>query len=51
MDPNDGYRLNVGNGGGIWDQRDIVDAGFLEFVRLGIRPADDATIATLGSSD
>jgi len=45
MDPNDGYQLNVGNGGGTWDERDIVDAGFLEFVRLGIRPADDATIA------
>jgi glucoamylase len=45
MDPNDGYQLDVRNGGGIWDERDVVDAGFLEFVRLGIRPADDATIA------
>ena len=44
-DPNDGYQLNVGNGGGTWDKRDIVDAGFLEFVRLGIRPADDPIIA------
>jgi glucoamylase len=44
-DPNDGYQLDVHNGGGIWDERDVVDAGFLEFVRLGIRPADDATIA------
>ena len=44
-DPNDGYQLDVRNGGGIWDERDVVDAGFLEFVRLGIRSADDATIA------
>lgn len=44
-DPNDGYQLDVHNGGGTWDERDIVDAGFLEFVRLGIRPPDDATIA------
>jgi glucoamylase len=44
-DPNDGYRLDVRNGGGTWDERDVVDAGFLEFVRLGIRPADDPTIA------
>jgi glucoamylase len=44
-DPNDGYRLDVHNGGGVWDERDIVDAGFLELVRLGIRPADDPVIA------
>ena len=45
QDPNDGYRLDVHNGGGVWDERDVVDAGFLEFVRLGIRPANDETIA------
>jgi glucoamylase len=44
-DPNDGYLLDVRNGGGIWDERDVVDAGFLELVRLGIRPANDAIIA------
>lgn len=44
-DPNDGNQLDVHNGGGVWDERDVVDAGFLELVRLGIRPADDATIA------
>lgn len=43
-DPNDGYRLAIHNGGGTWDERDIVDAGFLELVRLGIRPPDDQTI-------
>jgi glucoamylase len=44
-DPNDGAKLDVKNGGGIWDKRDVVDAGFLELVRLGIRPADDPIIA------
>jgi glucoamylase len=44
-DPNDGARLDVRNGGGVWDKRDIVDAGFLELVRLGIRPANDAVIS------
>jgi glucoamylase len=43
-DPNDGATLDVRNGGGVWDKRDVVDAGFLEFVRLGIRPADDPNI-------
>jgi glucoamylase len=43
-DPNDGHQLDVHNGGGVWDERDVVDAGFLEFVRLGIRGADDLTI-------
>jgi glucoamylase len=43
-DPNDGYQLDVRNGGGVWDERDVVDAGFLEFVRLGIRPPDDPVI-------
>jgi len=44
-DPNDGATLDVHNGGGVWDKRDVVDAGFLELVRLGIRPANDAIIA------
>ena len=44
-DPNDGAKLDVRNGGGIWDKRDVVDAGFLELVRLGIRPAGDPFIA------
>ena len=41
-DANDGYQLKIG--AGTWDEREIVDAGFLEFVRLGIRRADDPTI-------
>jgi len=43
-DPNDGYKLDVRNGGGMWDERDVVDAGFLELVRLGIRSASDPII-------
>jgi glucoamylase len=45
LDPNDGYRLDVHNGGGVHDERDVVDQGFLELVRLGIRPAGDTIIA------
>jgi enterochelin esterase-like enzyme len=44
-DPNDGAAFNVGNGGGTFDERKIVDAGFLELVRLGIKRADDPLIA------
>src|SRR2546423_101829 len=44
-DPNDGSRFNVGNGGGDYDEREIVDAGFLELVRLGIRPPQDPLVA------
>ena len=43
-DPNDGYKLDVHNGGGTWDERDVVDQGFIELVRLGIRPATDSII-------
>jgi len=42
--PDDGYKLDVRNGGGVWDERDVVDAGFLELVRLGIRRPDDPVI-------
>jgi glucoamylase len=43
-DPNDASRLDVHNGGGVWDERDVVDQGFIELVRLGIRPASDTII-------
>src|SRR5690606_24879572 len=43
-DPNDGFKLDVRNGGGVWDERDVVDQGFIELVRLGIRPANDSII-------
>ncbi len=42
--PNSGATYNVGDGGGTYDQRRVVDPSFLELVRLGIKPADDAVI-------
>jgi glucoamylase len=44
-DPNAAITYNLGNGGPDADQRAIVDAGFLELVRLGILPPDDADVA------
>jgi len=43
--PNDGDNLGIANGGGNHDERGIVDAGFLEFVRLGVKPANDSRIS------
>ncbi|WP_445151563.1 glucodextranase DOMON-like domain-containing protein [Baekduia sp. Peel2402] len=43
-DPNAAISYNVGNGGPTLDQRDVIDAGFLEYVRLGLLPADDADV-------
>jgi glucoamylase len=42
--PNDSSAIEINSGGGSYDQREIVDAGFLELVRLGIRPANDPLI-------
>ena len=39
--PNDGHTLDINNGGGAFDERAIVDAGFLELVRLGVTAAGD----------
>ena len=44
-DPNAAISYNVGNGGPTLDQRDVIDAGFLELVRLGILAADDPDVA------
>ncbi|MGH9941373.1 MAG: glycoside hydrolase family 15 protein [Pyrinomonadaceae bacterium] len=43
-DPNDRQIMNAGNGGGDHDEREYVDAGFLELVRLGIKRPDDPLI-------
>jgi glucoamylase len=43
-DPDDGARLEINSNGGTYDERSIVDAGFLELVRLGIKRADDPLI-------
>ncbi|HEY7625855.1 MAG TPA: glucodextranase DOMON-like domain-containing protein [Ilumatobacteraceae bacterium] len=44
-DPNAAVTYNVGNGGPTLDQRDVIDAGFLEYTRLGLLAADDDDIA------
>ncbi len=44
-DPNAAISYNVGNGGPTLDQRSVMDAGFLELVRLGELPASDPTVA------
>jgi glucoamylase len=50
--PNDGHTLCLRNGGGCHDERDIVDAGFLELVRLGIvAPGDAHIVSSLGVID
>ncbi len=43
-DPNAAITYNVGNGGPTLDQRSVIDAGFLELVRLGELPADDPDV-------
>jgi glucoamylase len=40
----EGRKLEINSGGGSYDEREIVDAGFLELVRLGIKAADDPLI-------
>jgi glucoamylase len=42
--PNDGAKIEINSGGGSFDEREIVDAGFLELVRLGIKSADDPLV-------
>lgn len=42
--PNDGARIEINSSNSIYDERAIVDAGFLELVRLGLKPADDSLI-------
>lgn len=42
--PNDGAKIEINSGGGSYDEREIVDAGFLELVRLGIKAAADPLI-------
>ncbi len=42
--PDSGNKLELNNGAGFFDERDIVDAGFLELVRLGIKSPNDPII-------
>jgi glucan 1,4-alpha-glucosidase len=43
-DPNAAIVYNVGNGGPDLDQRAVIDAGFLEYARLGLLKAGDPDI-------
>ncbi len=43
-DPNAAITYNVGNGGPTLDQREVIDAGFLELVRLGELPVGDPDV-------
>ncbi len=45
-DPNAAITYGLGNGGPTLDQRAVIDAGFLELVRLGELPASDPDVAT-----
>lgn len=42
--PNDGDKIEINSNGGTYDEREIVDSGFLELVRLGIKRADDPLV-------
>ena len=42
--PNAGEKIELNNGAGFFDEREIVDAGFLELVRLGVKSPDDKII-------
>ena len=43
-DPNAAITYNVGNGGPTLDQREVIDAGFLEYARLGLLSEHDADL-------
>src|SRR4029434_8760038 len=43
-DPNAAITYNVGNGGPTLDQREVIDAGFLELPRLGLFADDDRDV-------
>ncbi len=51
-DPNDDGVVTKNNGRAAMKEQNILDAGFLELVRYGVRPADDAAVlATLPELD
>lgn len=43
-EPDGGHKIELNNNAGTFLETDIVDAGFLELVRLGIKPANDPLI-------
>ncbi len=43
--PDAGEKIEINNGAGFFDEQEIVDAGFLELVRLGVKSPNDPLIA------
>ena len=43
-DPEAGLKRTLANGGPTLDERDIIDGGFLDLCRLGIKPWDDEVV-------
>jgi glucan 1,4-alpha-glucosidase len=51
-EPNDGALRDWGNGAGLHPENAVLDAGFLEFVRLGVKaPADPFVAGSLAETD
>ena len=48
-DPNEALVYNVGNGGAGPRPASVIDAGFLEYVRLGVMAEDDPDIVALAA--
>ena len=44
-DPNDGAERDFGNAAGVHKEYEVVDAGFLELVRLGVKAPNDRYVA------
>jgi GH15 family glucan-1,4-alpha-glucosidase len=44
-DPNDGAERDFGNAAGVHKESEVVDAGFLELVRLGVKAPNDRYVA------
>jgi glucoamylase len=44
-DPDDGAKIEINSSSRVADERAILDAGFLELVRLGVKSGDDRLIA------
>ena len=52
QDPNDDDTRDYGNGAGVHDERSVLDQGFLELVRLGVKaPADKYVAGSLADTD
>jgi glucoamylase len=51
-DPNSENRFFIANGGGQWREKDVVDGGFLELVRFGVRsPLSQAVLDSMVAVD